>query len=64
MKTYTIYFEIYGKKMKTVVSAYNEEEAKLHIRNKINFNKITCKDSFAEELKKDNPLKDFFGIFK
>ena len=64
MKTYTIYFEIFGKKMKTNVAAYSEEAAKEQIRNKILFNKITGKDLFAEELKKDNPFKDFFGIFK
>lgn len=53
--TYTIYFEIYGKKMKTTVQARNETEAKETIKNKIKFIKIV----------KDNDidfLKRIFGI--
>lgn len=38
--TYTIFFEIYGKKMKAEVKAKNEEYAKQAIRDKIIFHKI------------------------
>jgi len=40
MKNYTIYFEIFGKKLKTDIIAENELKAKEIIRDKIIFNKI------------------------
>ena len=61
MKNYTIYFEIYGKKMRTTVSAENKEKAKDVVRNKIYFH-------IVEEIKKPPPddhdtLNDLFGVF-
>ena len=56
MKTYKIYFEVYGHKMKTTVQAKNETEAKELVKNKIKFLKIT------EEDKDLNFLKNIFGI--
>ena len=40
MKTYEVYFELFGKKMKTTVSASSKEHAKEVIKNKIKFNEI------------------------
>lgn len=37
---YTVYFEIYGKKMKATIEANSEKEAKELIKNKIKFHKI------------------------
>lgn len=46
MNEYTIYFEIYGKKMKTKVLANTKEEAKEIIRSKIIFHKIENESGF------------------
>ncbi len=40
MAKYKVYFEIYGKKMKTTVDAKTAEHAKELIRSKIQFNHI------------------------
>ena len=40
MKTYTVYFEIFGKKMKTTELATTKEQAKQNIINKIKWHKI------------------------
>jgi hypothetical protein len=40
MPKYTVYFELFTKKMKTEVIAANEHEAKEIIRNKIIFHKV------------------------
>ena len=40
MKYYTVYFEIYGKKMKTTVLAKSQDDAKQQVVNKISFIKI------------------------
>lgn len=53
MKTYTIYFELYSKKMKTDIIAESAKEAKKLIIDKIIWHKI--------EPKNDN---DVFNIFK
>jgi hypothetical protein len=37
---YTVYFELFGKKMKTTIDADTEEMAKSIIRDKIIFHKI------------------------
>lgn len=55
MKTYTIYFEIYGKKMKTTVEALNENDAKAKVKNKINFIKVEQENNI-------DFLKNIFGI--
>ncbi len=62
MKKYEIFFEIYGKKLKTTIEANSEEKAKEIVKNKIRFDKIT-------ELKsKDDDIVDqmlnMFGIKK
>ena len=40
MKQFTVYFEIFGKKMKTTVFANTEEEAKRKVKDKIVFHKV------------------------
>lgn len=57
MKDYTIYFEIFGKKMKTVITASSEDKARELLRYKIIVNKV--------EVGKDNMLdnlKNMFGM--
>ena len=60
MKTYTLYFTLFGKRMKTTVDANSKQEAKEAIRNKIVFDKVECDtdpdlfsviDGFADFLK-------------
>jgi hypothetical protein len=41
MKKFEIFFEIYGKKLKTTIEANSEEKAKEIVKNKIRFDKIT-----------------------
>ncbi len=55
MKNYKIYFEVYGKKMKTTVKAKTETEAKELIKNKIKFIKVIQEDPI-------DFLKNIFGI--
>jgi hypothetical protein len=43
MKNYDIYFEIFGKKMKTTTLAETMSEAKQNVINKIKWHKITEK---------------------
>jgi hypothetical protein len=54
-KKYTVYFELYGKKMKTVVDARDTIEVKNIIKDKIIFHKI--------EADKSNDIKDAFDGF-
>ena len=57
MKEYTVYFEIYGKKMKTTVFASSEDSAKQKIINRLKFLKIE-----VNEVK--NPIETFLNPFK
>ncbi len=56
---YTVYFEIYGKKLKTKVSAKSQDDAKQLIRNQIIFHKIEAK---IEEDKAVRDLMDMLGM--
>jgi hypothetical protein len=58
MKKYTIYFEIFGKKMKTVVFAESEEKAKFILLDKVVFHKIE-----SEKIYNSNPFDDLFSSF-
>lgn len=40
MRNFDVYFEIFGKKMKTRILAENEEKAKEEVKNKIVFHKV------------------------
>ncbi len=55
MKEFEVYFELYGKKMKTTVSAYNETGAKKMVQEKIIFHKV------VEKLDDNKDIKDFMG---
>lgn len=47
MRNFDVYFEIYGRKMKAVIMAENEEKAKDALKEKIRFHKIVkSKDEF------------------
>jgi hypothetical protein len=39
--TFTVYFEIFGKKLKTTIEANSEEDAKYKVMGKIKWHKIT-----------------------
>lgn len=57
MKTYEVYFTLYGKKMKKVVIAKNKEHAEEIIKDSIKFDKITeC------EVRDDNIFQDLMNI--
>lgn len=58
MKTFTVYFSIFGRKMKHTLKADTELEARMLIRDKIIFHKI--------EIENGSDIFDFFGkeIFK
>ena len=51
-KNYTVYFEIYGKKMKAKVLAESMEEAQQKVNSKIIFHKIVIeeKDKFNQAI--------------
>jgi hypothetical protein len=63
MKTYIIYFEIFGKKMKTIIEADSKSEAKQKVKNKIIFHKIDGeKDNVKNDIIDLDRLKNMLGI--
>ncbi len=58
MKEYEIYFEIFGKKMRTKLDAESIEDAKLELFNKITFHKVVSVDGKQDEPKSYNNLFD------
>lgn len=64
MKDFDVYFELYGKKMKTTVFAYNESSAKKIIREKIVFHKIIEKADKKDIKDTFDNLMDMFGMKK
>jgi ASC-1-like (ASCH) protein len=62
MKTYIVYFEIYGKKMKTEVKAQDPAKARQQVIDKLIFHKVEFKDNVGDI---PDSFKDVFGdIFK
>ncbi len=60
MKTYKVYFEIGGKKMKCEVRAHNTLHAQNQVKDKIIFHKTErVKDNSVTEL-----FSNFLNIFK
>jgi len=55
--TYTLYFELYGHKMRATVEARTEEEARDIIRYKIRFDKVVLAEDEAVDV-----LKEMFGM--
>lgn len=43
MKNYEVFFEIYGKRLKTTILAESEEKAREAVRNEIVFHKVVLK---------------------
>ena len=58
MKNFEVFFELYGKKMKTTVCAYNETAAKKIVQEKIVFHKIVEK---TDNDLSDEDVKNFLG---
>lgn len=63
MKNYDVYFEIYGKRLKTTILAENEEKAKEIVRNKIVFHKVVKnqKDEFNQATDVLDAMINMFG---
>ena len=57
MEKFTVYFEIYGRKLKTDVIAMNEEQAKMHVTAKIKFFKVVKKKSSINDIL--NEMEEF-----
>ena len=57
MKKYVVWFEAFGKKLRTTVEAENEYKAMDAVKNKIIFYNVVEKDS--DELEQ---MKDILGI--
>jgi putative cell wall-binding protein len=50
MIEWTVYFEIYGKKMKTTVTAASESEAIEKVKSKLKINKVVCENDMFNNL--------------
>ena len=63
MKNYIVYFEIFGKKMKTTELAETMTEAKQNVINKIKWHKITEKpqDEFNQCIDILDNITDILG---
>jgi hypothetical protein len=59
MKTYIVYFEIFGKKMKTEVKAHDPAKARQQVIDKLIFHKVEVKDN---EFDIPDIFKDIFKI--
>lgn len=59
---YTVYFEIFGKKMKTTVDAKSEEDAKYMVMGKIIWHKVTTENMHESDIVDD--LMNMFGMKK
>jgi hypothetical protein len=62
MKKFKVYFEIFGKKMKTSITANSREEAKQLLMKKIIFHKVELDEDF--KLQDDDVLDFLKGAFK
>jgi hypothetical protein len=49
-KKYTVFFEAFGRKMKTEVVASSEERAKEIVKEKIVFHKVTAEKTNGDEV--------------
>ena len=64
MKLYIVYFEIFGKKMKTTIEASSEKDAREKIANKIIFHKFEQKLTDSQKQAVDEIFEDSGKIFK
>jgi len=60
MKNFVVFFEIFGKRMKTTVRAKTEKEAKDIVAKRIIFHKVEIEEEIYSP---DNFIMDFFGGF-
>lgn len=61
-RNYTVYFEVFGKKMKTTIWAKSQESAKQQILEKIEFHKFdVVPPTQPRKPKTGNPIEDFFN---
>lgn len=63
-KIFTIYFELFGKKMKTEVEADSIYAAQAKVKDKIIFHKYDERDVEISEQDLMNQLQDILGIKK
>jgi hypothetical protein len=63
MKNYTVYFEIYGKKMKAKILAESMTDAQAKIKDKIIFHKVVedSKDEFNQAIDMLDSMMDILG---
>ena len=61
MKTWTVYFEFFGKRMKTDVKADSFYAAQCKVKDKIVFHK-TIEKSVSSEKDFFEEMKDMFGM--
>jgi len=60
MKTYTVYFELFGKKMKYEVNADSERDAMEKIKSKIIFYKVKEVSRFTGDKEIDDIMEKLF----
>lgn len=60
IKKYDVYFEIYGNKMKTTVTANSESEAKNKIKNKLKFHKVV--KHYRKDTSSGKSVEDLMSI--
>jgi uncharacterized protein YcaQ len=66
MKTYTLYFEFFGRKMKTTVAAESCQDAKEIVIGRVNFMSIyEDAEREAQSAEHEDPaVKKIFDLFK
>jgi hypothetical protein len=64
MKTWTVYFELFGKKMKTDVQADSPYAAQCKVKDKIIFHRTIESQSQTPKNEEDvfNSIRDIFGM--
>lgn len=61
---YIVYFEIFGKKMKTTITAPHKKGAKKAVKEKIIFHKVVEKKCGETYLGNDDTFKNLMDIFR
>jgi len=64
MRKYTVYFEIFGKKMKYVTEAHNRTDAIEQVKSKLNIVKVERIFDRSDVNPSDNAIFDFLKGFK
>ena len=63
MENFDVWFEIYGKKLKTTVCAETEKDVQNIIKNKIVFHKIEKIPIFKPNPNNDKTFEDLLDMF-